>query len=276
MSKAVSPAVGKEWREVARSINRVFRPTARVTLCGTPYMLRVEARPKGSDRDYAVLRQLSRGKACILDVGANVGLTSLVMGKGEMTADGRIYAFEASETACRLIRDNAALNGLAARITVVNALIAERSGLSIDFYGDAASGSASIIPGYLTHYHPLRKATLALDDFVRDSGATPDLIKIDVEGAESRVIAGLVETLRDARPLLFIELHSWADLTVSDTAGALLEQLAPLDYCLIYLRTKEIITDTAVLAGRGRCHVLACPVESPFLGELAQLDTTGL
>jgi FkbM family methyltransferase len=276
MIKGDSPTIDKEWREVARSINRVLRPTVRVTLAGMPVILRAEARPNGSDRDYAFLRRLARGKHCILDVGANVGLTSLVMGKGEMEDDGRIFSFEASEAACHLIRYNAALNDLSSRITVVNALIAERSGLAIDFYGDAASGSASIIPGYLAHHHPLRKGTLALDDFVRDSGLRPDLIKIDVEGAELRVIAGLMETLRKARPLAFIELHSWSDLTVSDTADRLLEQLAPLDYCLIYLRTKSIITDPAVLDGRGRCHVLACPVESPLLDELDQMDTTGL
>lgn len=276
MTKVETPQVDNEWRNVARSINRVLRPTARVTLCGVEYTLRSEARPDGSDRDYAVLRQLARGKQCILDVGANVGLTSLVMGSGAMAEGGVIYAFEASEAACHLIRDNAALNGLAARVTVVNALIAERSGLAIDFYGDAASGSASIIPGYLSHHQPLRKATLALDDFVADAGCAPDLIKIDVEGAELRVLSGLAATMRAARPLIFVELHSWGDLTVSHTAGTLLERLAPLDYRLIYLRTRETITDPAVLAGRGRCHVLACPDESPFLNELAQLDTEGL
>ncbi|MBP6016362.1 MAG: FkbM family methyltransferase [Candidatus Promineofilum sp.] len=281
MNRVEFPQVNKEWAAVARSINHNLRPTVRVTLCDVTFTLRAEARPAGSDRDYAILRQLARGKQCIFDVGANVGLTSLVMagpapaGAGP-AEDGRIIAFEASEAACRLIRDNAALNGLSGRISVVNALVAERSGLALDFYGDAASGSASIIPGYLAHHHPLRKVTLALDDFVNDFGLVPDLIKIDVEGAELRVVAGLVETLRTARPLAFIELHSWGDLTVDHTADALLEQLRPLDYCLVYLRTKEIVTDTAVLAGRGRCHVLACPNESPFLDTLAQLDTAGL
>lgn len=165
MTKADTPRTENEWRNVARSLNRVLRPTARVDLCGVTYTLRSEARPNGSDRDYYVLSQLARGKRCVFDIGANVGLTSLVMGKSGLDADGRIFAFEASEAACHLIRDNVALNGLATVITVVNALIAERSGMAIDFYGDAASGSASIIPGYLAHHEPLRKATLAIDDF---------------------------------------------------------------------------------------------------------------
>lgn len=276
MTKVDTPQVDSEWRNVARSINRVLRPTARVDLCGVAYTLRSEARPNGSDRDYHVLRQLARGKHCILDVGANVGLTSLVMAKSGLAGDGRIYAFEASEAACHLIRDNAALNELAPVITVINALIAEQSGLAIDFYGDAASGSASIIPGYLAHHQPLRKATLALDDFVDDTACFPDLIKIDVEGAELRVLSGLAATMRSARPLIFVELHSWGDLTVVDTAGTLMQQLAPLDYRLIYLRTKETIVDPAVLAGRGRCHVLACPDELEFLSELEALDSEGL
>lgn len=276
MTKADTPRTENEWRNVARSLNRVLRPTARVDLCGVTYTLRSEARPNGSDRDYYVLSQLARGKRCVFDIGANVGLTSLVMGKSGLDADGRIFAFEASEAACHLIRDNVALNGLATVITVVNALIAERSGMAIDFYGDAASGSASIIPGYLAHHEPLRKATLAIDDFSRDAGCTPDLIKIDVEGAELRVLAGLTATLREARPLVFMELHSLGDLTVVDTARTLLEQLAPFGYQVIYLRTKEIISDPAVLAGRGRCHVLACPQESEFIADLATLDTQGL
>lgn len=275
MTKVATPQVDNDWRNVARSINRALRPTARVTMCGQPYTLRGEARPDGSDRDYAVLRQLAGGKHCVLDVGANVGLTSLVMGS-VIAGDGRIYAFEASEAASQLIRDNAGLNGLSAQIIVVNALIAERSGLAIDFYGDAASGSASIIPGYLAHHQPLRKASLALDDFVAGGGCAPELIKIDVEGAEVRVIDGLKQTMRELRPLLFIELHSWGDLTVSDTADALRQRLDPLDYKLIYLRTKEVIEDSSVLTGRGRCHVLACPAESNFWKELADLDTTGL
>ena len=130
------------------------------------FRVRSEARPSDSgDRDYFLLQHLARDKGCILDVGANVGLTALVMAEA-MRPDGRLVAFEASEKGCTLIRDNAALNQLAGRVLVVNALIAERSGLTLDFYGDAASGSASIIPGYLAHHRPLRKVTLALDDFV--------------------------------------------------------------------------------------------------------------
>lgn len=264
------------WRAVAASAYRELRPAVDVTLVGVKYRLRREARPRDTgDRDYPVLQALARDKRCILDVGANVGLTTLVM-SATLAADGRIIAFEASEDACALIRANAALNGLADRVLVVNALIAERSGLTLDFYGDAASGSASIIPGYLSHHRPLRKVTLALDDFVAQSNIAPDLIKIDVEGAELQAIAGLAQTMRTIRPVLFVELHAWGDVTVGGTAARLLPQLEPLNYCMVYLHSGEVVTDATVFTGRGRCHVLLCPCESPLLGQLATLPTEGL
>ena len=267
---------GGSWRLAAASAYRGLRPATETTLLGARYRLRREARPRlAGDRDYAVLQALARGRHCILDVGANVGLTTLVMAE-TMAAEGQIIAFDASEDACALIRANVALNGRADRVLVVNALIAERSGLTLDFYGDAASGSASIIPGYLAHHRPLRKVTLALDDFIAHAHIVPELIKIDVEGAELQAIAGLRQTMHTIRPLLFVELHAWGDVVITDTVARLLPQLDALDYCLVYLRSGQVVTDPAVFADRGRCHVLLCPRQSPLLDQLATLPTEGL
>lgn len=275
MTDINSSRVGGDWRGVVGTIRRALKPTERLVLCGESYTVRSESRGD-EDRDYAILRDLARDKQCVLDIGANVGRTTLVMARSPIAADGLLYTFEASEAACRLIQDNVALNGLAERVIVINALVAERSGLTIDFYGDAASGGASIIPGYLNHYRPMRKVSLAVDDFVDEFNCAPDFIKIDVEGAEARVLRGLTRTMREIRPLIFLELHSWDDVTLVDQARNVLDLLKPLDYQLIYLRTKEIVTDPEAFAGRGRCHVIACPAYSPFLDELAMLDTTSV
>ena len=201
---------------------------------------------RGAGQGAALCEQAwARGGPCILEVGANVGLTTLVMAE-TMAADGQIIAFDASEDACALIRANVALNGRADRVLVVNALIAERSGLTLDFYGDAASGSASIIPGYLAHHRPLRKVTLALDDFIAHAHIVPELIKIDVEGAELQAIAGLRQTMHTIRPILFVELHAWGDVVITDTVARLLPQLDARDYCLVYLRSGLAGTDPAV------------------------------
>lgn len=270
-----SISLTNRWRNIARSVRQAVLPTVQVDLLGTTYRLRSEARTQKADRDYAFLRDLAVDKHCIFDVGANKGLTALVMA-GTMAKDGRIVTFEASEEGCRMIQDHAELNGLGTRIAVVNALVAERSGLVVDFYGDFASGGSSILPGYLGHNQPLRKTTLALDDYVTASDSTPDLIKIDVEGAEARVLLGLSRTLSTIRPILFVELHGWENHTVSDMAARVLEQLDPLAYRMVYLRTRTVVSDPAVFSGRGRCHVLLSPSESSILNRLETLDTSGL
>lgn len=49
-------------------------------------------------------------------------------------------------------------------------------------------------------------SAVALDDYARQWG-DPGIIKIDVDGGEADVIAGAMETLRRARPVIFLEVH---------------------------------------------------------------------
>lgn len=264
-----------QWRELARSVHSVARPTVRIELLGSQYVVPNRMRGKKADRDYAVLRQLATGKRCIFDVGANLGATSLVMSTA-MAADGQVVAFEASESASLNIHDVVQLNSLQGRVSVVNTVIAERSGAVLDFYWDHASGGASTVAGYMDHRLPIRKATLALDDFVDQTGMQPDLVKIDVEGAEAAVLRGARKMLLECRATVFVELHSWEGMTVVQNAESILADLPALQYQMVYLKTKDVVEGPAVLSGRGRCHVLLLADESADWHWLDSLDTSGL
>jgi FkbM family methyltransferase len=62
--------------------------------------------------------------------------------------------------------------------------------------------------GRLTDAGQLQVRTVALDRMVRDGALpTPDLIKIDVEGGEKRVLEGAQEVLSRAHPTVFLATH---------------------------------------------------------------------
>jgi hypothetical protein len=72
-------------------------------------------------------------------------------------------------------------------------------------------------------------ASVSLDAYVDAHGVVPDLIKIDVEGAELEVIRGAREVLTNARPMLIFE--SWPALeeriALYDLLGGLGYLVAP-------------------------------------------------
>jgi len=52
----------------------------------------------------------------------------------------------------------------------------------------------------------IRVATETLDELSQFTGASPDVIKIDVEGAEDRALVGATRVSRDARPVILVEV----------------------------------------------------------------------
>ncbi|MEO8428358.1 MAG: FkbM family methyltransferase [Verrucomicrobiota bacterium] len=227
-----------------------------ISLCGKSYKVAYEGRNIKEDRDYSLLRHLGAGRSCILDVGSNVGISSLLLAENN---NARIYSFEASEESARLAIQHGTWNGIADRLTVVNALVTDRSGDSIPFYWEHSSPGASITAGYLGHSFAIYKSSLALDDFVARHAIRPDLIKMDVEGAERMALRGSLQTMQNCHPLIVIELHSnsYGALTFQENAQHLLDLAASAGYEMVYLRTLETVASGNQL-DRGRCHVLLC------------------
>jgi hypothetical protein len=49
---------------------------------------------------------------------------------------------------------------------------------------------------------------MTLDDFVTKEKVLPDILKVDIEGAEYEFLLGAVETIRNTHPTFYIEFHS--------------------------------------------------------------------
>jgi FkbM family methyltransferase len=136
----------------------------------------------------------------VFDLGANVGLYSLLAAV-RVGCAGQVIAFEPLARNLRYLRAHLQLNS-AHNVRVVGKAVSDRTGSG--FFRESRSASM----GCLSEEGTLVVDTITLDDFLRSGGPAPQCIKIDVEGAEAKVLAGGQETLTRYRPVIFLALHS--------------------------------------------------------------------
>jgi precorrin-6B methylase 2 len=126
------------------------------------------------------VRQFFRDARVAYDIGNAEGYYTLAFLR--LCADGgRVIAFEANPAANRAFRVTMERNGIADRVDLIEA-----------FVGDGSDAT-----------------TISVDATMRERALPlPDVVKIDVEGAEVQVLRGMEETLRNGRPRIVLEVHS--------------------------------------------------------------------
>jgi FkbM family methyltransferase len=148
-----------------------------------------------------LVRRLAAG-AVFWDVGAHCGFFSLLASR--LVGDsGQVVAFEPMpENNARLRRGVAA--NRSANVEVVDHAVAE-SADKRSLAAHTQSTMWALVPGREAEGVPVECTTL--DDELDRRGTPPDLVKIDVEGAELDVLRGARTLLETARPTLLVEFH---------------------------------------------------------------------
>lgn len=154
----------------------------------------------------ALRRSLPAG-GVMYDVGANVGFATL-LAAGMVGPQGVVVAFEPQAESAEAVRVNARLNGLG-QVRVIEAAVGARSGRAELLV--VADGLWTRLAAVGEHEFERERRTVelvALDDLVAAGRIPPpDVVKIDVEGAELEVIEGMETILRVHRPVVICEMH---------------------------------------------------------------------
>lgn len=140
----------------------------------------------------------------VWDVGANVGTYSVV---GALIArDGSVVAFEPHPDNARRIDENVALNELQNVRIEQLALGDENGSARLHLHGDQAGGGQHSLVD--TSDEGVEIDLVRGETFVREGGPKPNVLKIDVEGAELDVLDGMASLLAaEGCRTLFIEVH---------------------------------------------------------------------
>ena len=166
---------------------------------------------RGIKADETLLRNATetvKPGSVVWDVGANMGLFSFAAA-GLAGVNGRVYAFEPDAVMARLLRRSARLNPHAASVEVVPCAVAQDLGLA-HFEIAQRSRASNALEGFqLSQGGGVREletvVTVSLD-WLAERLPPPDVVKIDVEGAELTVFRGSRQMLKTKRPVLIFEL----------------------------------------------------------------------
>lgn len=153
----------------------------------------------------AAFRRVVRPGMTVVDVGANLGVYTLHALDG-IALHGRVIAFEPIPRTYDALRRNLKLNGFADSDVVVThrQAVSDRTGVAHMFYEVGNAGHSTLYPKPNVAATNLTVETVRLDDAVPDHHV--DMIKIDVEGAEPAVLAGMPAIIaKNPALVMFIE-----------------------------------------------------------------------
>lgn len=148
--------------------------------------------PQFFDREErAAIANLVEGST-VVDIGANIGIYSLLAAM-RIGASGRVFAVEPNPLLQARLRTNLALNGFGGRVEVVGAAVSDRSGHCELSVHQGNLGEASIVKT-VTGAETVRVECCTLRELLEQHHVTRiDMLKIDVEGAEDRVLLPFLE-----------------------------------------------------------------------------------
>jgi len=197
------------------------------------------------------------------DVGTNVGFHSTVACRLIDPLRGHVVSFEPLKSNTDQIEVNARLNHFDC-VRVMQVALGNNDGEAKFLLSEISSRGALETAGRIPTA-PAGTATVQirrLDSMMSEADLpAPDVMKIDVEGAEVDVLAGGRETLMRYRPILMIELHG--------TNAGIASALEKIGY-----RASVLGNSGSIFEVPWDAYIIAAPAERDDLREcIASLST---
>ena len=160
----------------------------------------------GEPAETAVVHELVQPEMVAIDVGANRGWYTLLFSK-LVGPQGQVYALEPEPAMFRILNQNVAINGFAGNVSTFPLAASDICDKAMMQVNSAEPEISRLVP----KRGAFSSADVSVDAVTLDRFAEShklgriDFIKVDVEGAEAKVLAGARGILERCQPLLLVE-----------------------------------------------------------------------
>lgn len=177
------------------------------------YLLGLKTHDSELRLTHFLIRNLQKGHT-IFDIGAHYGFFSLLSAQIVGT-EGKVYAFDASEASFSLLSHNTAQRE---NISVFHNAVGDQQGQELEFFEfpvffsefNTRFAEQYQNESWFQRIQPkaIKVKGVMIDHFVNLHNVQPDLIKVDVEGAEYEVLNGMPNILEKVSPTLVMEFSA--------------------------------------------------------------------
>ena len=228
---------------------------------------------KKTDYDDAWILALSKEARIVFDIGCNIGQSAMLICHAGVD---EIVLADANPAALARAAENLFLNGWGHKARFYCGFVSNVSDERIKFHTVDTGAAGSMYDAHAKTAKSLESTfdtiTISLDSLVEICGVVPDLVKVDVEGAESLVLNGGLNLAKNGMTRFFIEMHSNTELSMHENAFKVLEWCKTTNYEAWYLKEKIKINNPDSISHRGRCHLLLLPSGVEFPKSLLHLE----
>src|SRR5690554_4830665 len=239
-------------------------------LCSIPLRTYQGTIRKTTDQDDAWFFELAKNHEVIYDIGANVGYTALL---AFIQNPNREYLLvDPNPLALQKAQGNLLNNNLGFKAQYYSAFVSDTLNENIKFYTLGSGAAGSMHPSHAESAAAVNSfrtaSTVTLDYLYSYYNLTPDLVKIDVEGAETLVMKDARTLAKETKCTFFIEIHNVEGLSMEKATDLIIDWAQENQYKVWYLKTGEELFFGEIVKSRGKCHLLVLPEDKSYFSYL--------
>lgn len=291
------PGVRPRWQYVDplnRALLRLGAPVVAETRMCAGHRMRLDLRSGTEWLAYytgafdaerlEVARTLLRHGGAVVDAGANIGLWTVPLAVEAARKDAVVLAFEPVVANVERLTENLRINGVDGVVRVHRLALSDAPAqltmtLREDFADGAGTGNASVAldDSVDSPYSTVDVQSVTLDDVLeRAGGPRVDVLKVDVEGHEDRLLQGAQRTFREHRPVAFVEWNAvYYQRRGIDPTAAVTPLLADWDYRSLQMVDGRCRTGREFTSDKPLDDLVLVPAERQAEVELLMAPSSG-